>query len=193
MHQYKGHPHLIHLTGKSKLIHVYRDLCAEGSMTRRQAIENQLIKKLGKSAYGGVNLSIFIPPGHSAPMWSVTVSRVGDHLHVDVTERKSVYTLVGYTGYVQQKRTPRVDGNWEAVEISDERMTLRQCSSAKAEHTLFNLSVNEFVDVASVPEGGHATGMLKGTQPLLTCTFGCVYCPTELNEVRRPAYSLTHL
>jgi hypothetical protein len=96
MHQYKGHPHLIHLTGKSKLIHVYRDLCAEGAMTRRQAIENQLIKKLGKSAYacciasqhvaeqsstlrhccnryGGVNLSIFIPPGHSAPMWNVMV------------------------------------------------------------------------------------------------------------------------
>ena len=25
-------------------------------------------------------------------------------------------------------------------------------------------------------------GMLKGSEPLKTCTFGCVYCPTEVDE-----------
>ena len=37
--------------------------------------------------------------------------------------------------------------------------------------------------------------MCQGTEPLKTCTFGCVYCPTELNadgEQQNPKSYLTH-
>jgi len=61
------------IISKSKTVHVYRQLCEEDVLIFHQAINNLFIKKLARSAFGGVNLSIFIPPGHTAPIWNIKV------------------------------------------------------------------------------------------------------------------------
>lgn len=47
--------------GKPQVIHEYRACVREGLLVYNQDVEALLIKKLGKSGYGGVNLSLFIP------------------------------------------------------------------------------------------------------------------------------------
>eukprot|EP01043_Picozoa_sp_COSAG02_P013028 COSAG02_NODE_514_length_20825_cov_5.990495_14_plen_214_part_00 len=47
--------------GKPQVIHEYRACVREGLLAYNQDVEALLIKKLGKSGYGGVNLSLFVP------------------------------------------------------------------------------------------------------------------------------------
>lgn len=47
--------------GKPQVIHEYRACVREGLVAYNQHVEALLIKKLGKSGYGGVNLSLFVP------------------------------------------------------------------------------------------------------------------------------------
>ena len=49
--------------GKPQVIHEYRACVRDGLLVYSQQVEALLIKKLGKSGYGGVNLSLFIPVG----------------------------------------------------------------------------------------------------------------------------------
>ena len=64
--------------GKPQVIHEYRACVREGLLAYNQQVESLLIKKLGKSGYGGVNLSLFIPVSplvlHSAPVLSSSSS-----------------------------------------------------------------------------------------------------------------------
>lgn len=53
--------------GKPQVIHEYRACVREGILTYNQQVEALLIKKLGKSGYGGVNLSLFVPVSASPP------------------------------------------------------------------------------------------------------------------------------
>ena len=89
---------------KPQLIHEYRRAVGDSAITYDQQVEALLIKKLGRSGFGGVNLSLFIPPGHSAPVWNVTATRTAvDRLTVDVVEQKSTYTLLGYRNYTRHR------------------------------------------------------------------------------------------
>jgi len=186
--------------GKSTIIHAYRELVAAGRVSHKKPIENLCVKKLGRSAFGGVNLSIFIPPGHSAPVWNVVVSGTDDEsITVEVTEKKSVYTLLGYRGYTKygDQEDMYIDKTLKITEMKDETLVAHmKADDEKARVNLFDLSLDEFGSLDEMPkDGSKHTGMLKGTYSLTTCTFGCVYCPTEVDaegEQTNPKSYLTH-
>jgi hypothetical protein len=90
-------------------------------------INNLFVKKLSRSAFGGVNLSIFIPPGHTAPIWNIQVTRSGESFLVEVLESKSVYNLKSYAGYSKlgDKDGIFVDGGSLVVSsLKEKSMTL---------------------------------------------------------------------
>ena len=101
-------------TRKSEVIHVYRDLVRDKVIEPDHEIEQLFIKKLSKSTFGGVNLSIFLPPGHNAPMWSVKFTKKSEtEILMNVVERKSVYTLDSYLDYCGKKtKDGHMRGKW---------------------------------------------------------------------------------
>eukprot|EP00656_Telonema_subtile_P013320 TRINITY_DN16763_c0_g1_i2.p1 TRINITY_DN16763_c0_g1~~TRINITY_DN16763_c0_g1_i2.p1 ORF type:complete len:599 (-),score=192.57 TRINITY_DN16763_c0_g1_i2:21-1817(-) len=184
--------------GKSTIIHAYRELVQAGKIQHKKAIENMCVKKLGRSAFGGVNLSIFIPPGHSAPVWNVSISMdEHDLLTVEVLERKSVYTLLGYKDYTKygNKEELFVDSRLKIESLTDDKLEAR-LSTDKCKVNLWDVSLDDFGTLEEIPrDGSKHNGMLKGTSSLSTCTFGCVYCPTEVDEEgeqTNPKSYLTH-
>ena len=47
--------------GKKKLVHIYRSLVRNGELEYVAEVEGCFTKKLRKSTFGGVNVSVFIP------------------------------------------------------------------------------------------------------------------------------------
>ena len=236
--------------GKSVLVHAYRELVRRGEIAHDQNIENLMVKKLSKSLFGGINLSIFIPPGHTAPFWNVRVARDGGggggtRVRVSVAEKKSVYTLKSYAAYVNVQRgaTLSVGGRYTVLELHDDWMVVdilprsRETGKGAADDgsagdgnavtkvgtTAVGTKVGGVkihrkktkrpvhvwdlmgdVDLeavlrrdaaASADALAEETFQLKGAMPIKTCTFGCVYCPTETSadgEQVNPKSYLTH-
>jgi hypothetical protein len=187
--------------GKPQVIHEYRACVRDGLVPYSPQVEGLLIKKLGKSGYGGVNLSLFIPPGHSAPLWNVTVTRAGATLTVDVVDQKSVYTLLGYRNYTRhsEDRPVLVAPGLRARTLEDKRL-VAELTDASTALGLFEISLEHEGtgsrgDIERLAEGVAHPGTLKGSEALKTCTFGCVYCPTEVDEEGEqvnPKSYLTH-
>ena len=226
--------------GKSKLVHVYRELVRQGKIVHDQNIENLMVKKLSKSLFGGINLSIFIPPGHTAPFWNVKVTCEDDtRVRITVTEKKSVYTLKSYASYVNVKRGAQlsIGGQYTVIELHDNWMIVESIptpsrgAEAKVREKISSsiggktdredqknvevkihkrkgglpVHVWDLVGDIDLPAliQEFATGaskdadtlQLKGAMPIKTCTFGCVYCPTETSddgEQANPKSYLTH-
>jgi len=220
--------------GKSRLVHVYRELVREGKIEHEQEVENQFVKKLSRSTFGGINVSVFVPPGHSAPFWLVTATRRGDVVDVVVDAQKSVYTLLAYEGYCRKAVTKAVGaasgerssarvarhipgdgdagtvgapgherhdrrfvgGEHRIIDLHDGSMKVaatrhrRLCVSP-----LFDIFLDGVGALSDLRDGQAAPGTLKGAEGLRTCTFGCVYCPTEVDgngEQVNPKSYLTH-
>ena len=170
---------------KPQLIHEYRRAVGDGACAYDQQVEALLIKKLGRSGFGGVNLSLFIPPGHSAPVWNVTATRTAvDRLTVDVVEQKSTYTLLGYRNYTRHRegRPVLVAPGLRAVTLEDRRLVAELAGGGGGGGELFDLQLEGVGDLERLEEGVAHCGVLKGAEALRTCTFGCVYCPTEVDE-----------
>eukprot|EP01049_Picozoa_sp_SAG25_P003032 SAG25_NODE_166_length_13075_cov_19.523736_1_plen_331_part_00 len=224
--------------GKSQIIHAYRELVRAGKASPQPQIEALLIKKVGKSSYGGVNLSVFIPPGHSAPVWNVRVSRPqppqsNDEFEdsgaisytVSVLEQKSTYTLRGYREYCRLKAGEELlvlpgmrvqDGGLHDDMLTIELPCVAAATTAAADSGslsrsaalkgLWELTLSDQEAVGEgqfgvdgllrrMAPGDEYLGTLKGTESLKTCTFGCVYCPTEVDaegEQANPKSYLTH-
>ena len=214
--------------GKPQIIHAYRQLVHDGEVPFEPQIEALCIKKVGKSSYGGVNLSLFIPPGHSAPLWNISVQRSQDDgalLVLQVLEQKSTYSLLGYREYcrLQPEKPVLIAPGLQVENLEAKRATLRRLHSS-ADSTvnskaaggssnrksmaslllssLFDLSLDNCStgDIitelfALQPGEPPRLGTLKGRESLKTCTFGCVYCPTEVDadgEQANPKSYLTH-
>jgi histone acetyltransferase (RNA polymerase elongator complex component) len=198
-------------TRKSEVIHVYRDLVREKVIEGDHEIEQLFIKKLSKSTFGGVNLSIFLPPGHNSPMWSVRITKSGDqNFHLEVIERKSVYTLVSYLEYcgknVKKKDDSSnvsplsFDGEYDIITLNESVIEFGEAIGKK------NRRRNNIFDIVSLDNGnvnglkglslnGTVNGLIKGNYGIKSCTFGCVYCPNEVdkegNQINPKSY-LTH-
>lgn len=187
---------------KSKLIHVYRALVKEGKIEHDQSIENLLIKKLGKSTFGGINVSVFIPPGHSAPLWDVTISKVAQNeyeLRV-ISSGSGTYSLAQYAGYTDMKQgvTASVNGLCEVTAVESEvlRFTVRRNPTYKLAGHIFDLELDGGLPVWSADASqafSPCQGMLKGSRAVTTCTFQCVYCPTEKRKNGEPANPKSYL
>ena len=124
------------IIGKSKAVHIYRQLCEEDVLVYSHQINNLFVKKLSRSAFGGVNLSIFIPPGHTAPIWNVQVTRAGASFQVEVLESKSVYNLKSYAGYSKlgDKDGIFVDSGRLVVSCLKETTMTLEPAQTKADH-----------------------------------------------------------
>ena len=216
--------------GKSRLVHVYRKLVREGKIEHEQEVENQFVKKLSRSTFGGINVSVFVPPGHTAPIWVVTATRHGEFIELLVDKQKSVYTLLSYEGYCRksaaatggvpnadsaqgqlvaaecssvrdlvpgrERRGRRFVGGHRIAELRDGSMIVvaararRRCGNP-----LFHISLDGIRGLSDLSDGEMASGTVKGADGLRTCTFGCVYCPTEVDgngEQVNPKSYLTH-
>lgn len=139
-------------------------------------------------------------PGHSAPVWNVTVQRAGRGLTIEVVEQKSVYTLLGYRNYTRHSDVQAVliEPGLKAVRL-DHQLLEVELMGAPTTLALFELALDRVScgrgDLELLDEGVAYTGTLKGTEALKTCTFGCVYCPTEVDadgEQMNPKSYLTH-
>jgi hypothetical protein len=168
--------------GKCRIIHVYRTLVHEGLLEHTQQIADLLVRKLGRSSYGGVNLSVFIPPGHSAPIWDVSAVRTDSNIRISVTKQRTVYTLRGYVDYSHQKPGSAVlcSPGHCAESIEDAAMTLAPTPGSTVA-ALFELALDVAASPDTMAEGEAYAGTLRGSDPLKTCTFGCIYCPTEVD------------
>ena len=137
--------------GKSELVHVYRELVKDGEIEQDQNIENMMVKKLSKSLFGGVNLSIFIPPGHTAPFWTVDVEIMekGEKetketketeeedngvvmVRIKIIEKKSTYDLKTYASYVNAKAgaTLNINDEYQVTSLKSEEMIVCLHSSS---------------------------------------------------------------
>jgi hypothetical protein len=171
-----------YVLGKCRIIHVYRTLVHEGLLEHTQQIADLLVRKLGRSSYGGVNLSVFIPPGHSAPIWDVSAVRTDSNIRISVTKQRTVYTLRGYVDYSHQKPGSAVlcSPGHCAESIEDAAMTLAPTPGSTVA-ALFELALDVAASPDTMAEGEAYAGTLRGSDPLKTCTFGCIYCPTEVD------------
>ena len=101
------------------------------------------------------------------------------HTESQVTEKKSVYTLLGYRGYTKygDHEDMYIDKTLKITEMKDETLVAHvKADDEKAKVNLFDLSLDEFGSLDEMPkDGSKHTGMLKGTYSLTTCTFGCVH------------------
>ena len=191
----RGYP----TTRKSEVIHVYRDLVREGIVTPDQEIENLFIKKLSKSTFGGVNVSIFLPPGHNAPMWSINIRKTSEKsFKLTVLERRSVYTLASYIDYVSKqpssgntpndrlRRAQLVNGMHRILTTSEDVITfefLGEGTRRKIKGNIFDIvSMEGQVSLNTLEIDQDVPGLLKGSHGIKSCTFGCVYCPTEVDK-----------
>jgi elongator complex protein 3 len=197
--------------GKSELIHVYRELVSEGKITHDQNIENMMVKKLSKSLFGGINLSIFIPPGHTAPFWTVNIILISRNIvRVSVAKKKSAYDLLMYASYVNVKseETAIIGGKYEVLVLEANSMdvsligTTSTSGRKNREKHVWDLdelsqcvNIETETETSSYPQTLANNVVLKGTLPIKTCTFGCVYCPTETTkegQQANPKSYLTH-
>ena len=221
-------------TRKSEVIHVYRDLVREKIIEADLEIEQLFIKKLSKSTFGGVNLSIFLPPGHNAPMWSVKFTKVDEtNFQLEVVERKSVYTLLSYLDYcgknnVKKKKDKNnnnnnnnssttanlsFDGQYDILSLQPSFITFGKDINISSNHDGEQAGKkkkrrrkNNIFDIVSLDEGNvnglkglsideTVNGLIKGNYGIKSCTFGCVYCPNEVddegNQINPKSY-LTH-
>ena len=209
--------------GKSELVHVYRELVSEGVIVQDQNIENMLVKKLSKSLFGGINLSIFIPPGHTAPFWTVNIELISENVvKVSTVQKKSAYDLKMYASYVNVKTndTINIGGTHQVLQLTAESMNVvlkaneQQPKRSKTNKHVWDLdelthqtydtiisnNTSDTTNTSSTTTTTYpitlATNVvLKGTLPIKTCTFGCVYCPTETTkegEQANPKSYLTH-
>jgi len=106
---------------------------------------------------------------------------------VDVVEQKSTYTLLGYRNYTRHRegRPVLVAPGLRAVTLEDRRMVLvaeLAGDGGGGGGELFDLQLEGVGDLERLEEGVAHCGVLKGAEALRTCTFGCVYCPTEVDE-----------
>ena len=133
-------------------------------------------------------------------MWNVSVTRTGRTITIDVVEQKSVYTLLGYRNYTRHSdaRPVLVAPGLKAVHLADRRLQVELTDSSTA-LALFELGLDHvgcgLGDLEQLEQGIVHSGTLKGTEALKTCTFGCVYCPTEVDaegEQMNPKSYLTH-
>ena len=200
-------------TRKSEVIHVYRDLVRDKVIEPDHEIEQLFIKKLSKSTFGGVNLSIFLPPGHNAPMWSVKFTKTSEtDILMNVVERKSVYTLDSYLDYCgkktndgkSKKTTLSLDGSYIISSIGGDFLQLERQNGDKKErqkgkkYNIFDvvsLDEENVSGLAALSIDDSVTGLIKGNYGIKSCTFGCVYCPNEVdndgNQINPKSY-LTH-
>jgi hypothetical protein len=210
--------------GKSELVHVYRELVQEGKIKHDQNIENMMVKKLSKSLFGGINLSIFIPPGHTAPFWTVDVILISkDQIQVKTLQKKSSYDLQMYANYVNVKPGDKLSlgGKYSIIKLEPESMiislSLEMPGATKVSSSSPNSNIGvkrqrikktkhiwDLDDISTFANSSTAATypiivasnvILKGTMSIKTCTFGCVYCPTEKTkegQQANPKSYLTH-
>jgi histone acetyltransferase (RNA polymerase elongator complex component) len=133
-------------------------------------------------------------------VWNVIVTRADRILTIEVVEQKSVYTLLGYRNYTRHgdDRAVLVEPGLETVRLDHKRLEV-ELTSASTALALFELALDRVScgrgDLELLDEGVGYAGTLKGTEALKTCTFGCVYCPTEVDadgEQMNPKSYLTH-
>eukprot|EP01052_Picozoa_sp_SAG31_P020642 SAG31_NODE_1563_length_7869_cov_6.990734_2_plen_172_part_00 len=83
---------------------------------------------------------------------------------------------------------------YRADKIGEKDMTLVATRTSTIT-ALFELVLESVHGTDQMEEQQEYAGTLKGTEPLKTCTFGCVYCPTEVDaegEQVNPKSYLTH-